>query len=313
MLKDDPNISRGNGVWGMFRRIRSTPSEGLPSLWKGQLVTTLHSLLFNLLQPQLHASLLLLAPNPIPLDMPLIALPHPAIPLGLQVASHLLTHLLLSPMELIRTRLIAMPASHASTPGPMAMFRTLISQEGGLATLYLHPNILIPAVLEHTIRPLLTLSIPLLLERQFGIAPEISPIMYSMGDLSLGMCSLLVILPIETVRRRLQLQRRGHDRGKGTKTVVKTRERDYVGVVEAIWRIVTEETGVRRKRVMSEKDEGGLFSGIRQLYRGVSLPSYHLGIRETDGGTSVWDRRERTLDGIRFGVGERKSWRNGIG
>jgi len=55
------------------------------------------------------------------------------------------------------------------------------------------------------------------------------------------------------------------------KSVVKLREKDYVGVVEAIWRIVTEETGVRRKRNMTEKEEGGVFSGIRQLYRGFGM------------------------------------------
>ena len=255
----------------MICRLRSSPSEGLPALWKGQLVTTLQSLLANVLQPQVHSLLLLITPNPIPLDIPLLALPSPAIPLGLQIASHLFTHLLLSPLELIRTRLIAMPLSHPSTPSSLSMLRRVISEEGGIAPLYLHPNILIPAILEHTLRPLITLSIPLFLERQLGISPELSPITYSVCDLSLGVGSLLVLLPIETVRRRLQLQSRGLGGGKKIKSVVKLRERDYVGVVEAIWRIVTEETGVRRKRVMSEKDEGGAFSGIRQLYRGVSV------------------------------------------
>lgn len=54
------------------------------------------------------------------------------------------------------------------------------------------------------------------------------------------------------------------------RTVVKVRETKYVGMVEAMWRIVTEETGVRRRRVMTEKDEGGVVGGLRQLYRGVS-------------------------------------------
>lgn len=54
------------------------------------------------------------------------------------------------------------------------------------------------------------------------------------------------------------------------KTVVKVRERDYVGIVEALWRIVTEETGVRRTRI-EKGEEGGWFAGVRQLYRGASL------------------------------------------
>jgi fusion and transport protein UGO1 len=150
------------------------------------------------------------------------------------------------------------------------MFKRLISEEGGFSALYFHPNILIPTLLEHTLRPILTLSIPLLLERQFSLTPESAPITYAAADLSLGLASLLVLLPIETVRKRLQLQTRGRGTGKKLKSIVKLRERDYVGVVEGVWRIVTEETGVRRKRTMTERDEGGVFSGIRQLYRGVS-------------------------------------------
>jgi fusion and transport protein UGO1 len=136
--------------------------------------------------------------------------------------------------------------------------------------------------LEHTIRPAITLSIPLILERQLNLTPESSPITYAAADLSLGLASLVVLLPIETIRKRLQLQTR-NGKGRG-KSIVKLRERDYVGVVEGIWRIVSEETGVRRKRTMSEKDEGGLFSGIRQLYRGVSLAD----IDSADEDSSEW-------------------------
>ena len=275
MLKDDPDVSRSNGVLGMLRRIRHTHSEGIPALWKSQLVTTLHSAISTILQPQLHTFLLVLLPSPsvLPPDVPLTAVPAPAIPLAMQVGSHLLTHLLLSPLEILRTRLIAMPLSHAETPSSVSMFRHMVDEEGGFSSIYFHPNLLIPAVLEHTLRPLLTLSIPLLLERRWGISPEFSPITYSMCDLTLGLASLLALLPIETVRKRLQLQVRGRRarEGKKFKTVVKIRERPYVGVVEAIWRIVTEETGVRRKRHMTERDEGGVFAGVRQLYRGVSF------------------------------------------
>jgi hypothetical protein len=253
----------------MIRRIRYTPSEGLPALWKSQIVTTLHSIFTNVLQPHVHSLLLTFAPDAPTFDIPLTALPNPALALGLQVASHLLTHLILSPMEVIRTRLIALPMSHPSTPSSVSLFRSMVDEEGGFSGMYFNSNLLIPSIFEHTVRPLLTLSIPLLLERQLGYSPEMSPITYSLCDLSLGLGSLLILLPIETVRKRLQIQARGN--GKRGKTIVRTRDRDYVGVVEAIWRIVSEETGVTRKRVMDEKDEGGLFSGIRQLYRGVGI------------------------------------------
>ncbi|WRT68851.1 uncharacterized protein IL334_005832 [Kwoniella shivajii] len=274
LLNDDPEISRGNGVWGMIRRIRYTSSEGLPGLWKSQLISTIHSFLSNILQPSIHSFLLVLIPSissPISLDISLTALPNPGIPLGLQVTSHLLTHLLLSPLELIRTRLIVMPTSHHSTPTSVTLFKKMIEEEGGFSTLYFNQILLFPSILEHSIRPLLTLSIPLLVERQFGISPDISPVLYSLADLSLGLGSLIILLPIETVRKRLQLQSRSAGGGKKLKSVVKLREKDYVGIVEAIWRILNEETGVRRKRKMTERDEGGWFSGVRQLYRGFGM------------------------------------------
>jgi len=252
----------------------------------------------SILQPQVHSALLLLTPSAMPaLDVPLAALPSPGVPLAVQVASHLLTHLLLSPLETIRTRLIVAP-SHASSPSSVGLFRTMVADEGGFQSLYFHPNVLLPAVLEHTLRPLLTLAVPLLLERQFGIAPELSPITYSLCDLSLGLSSLLVLLPIETVRRRLQLQRRGRAarEGKRLRSVVRLRDRDYVGVVEAMWRIMTEETGVRRKRVMTERDEGGWFAGVRQLYRGFGMAAtahltvFGLGLVSASlGGGPGWD------------------------
>ncbi|WVQ81607.1 hypothetical protein IAT38_003731 [Cryptococcus sp. DSM 104549] len=272
LLKDDPDVSGGNGVWGMIRRIRYTPSEGLPALWKTQLISTFHSLLSNILQPPIHSFLQILTPYPpLSLDTPLTAFPHPGLPLGIQVASHLITHMVLSPLEIIKTRLIVMPASHHSTPSSVRVFRDMVDNEGGFFTMYFHPNLFVPALLEHSIRPLVALASPLVIERVFGISPDVSPFYYSVADLALGLGALAVFLPIETVRRRLQLQSRAPGGGKRMKTVVKVRERDYVGVVEAMWRIVTEETGVRRRRTMSEKDEGGWFAGVRQLYRGFGM------------------------------------------
>lgn len=278
LLKDDPEISRSNGVWGMIRRIRATPHEGLPALWKGQLISTVHAVASTLLQPRVHNLVFSLFPSSatgssmaLPLDFPLTALPHPAVPLALQVASHALTQFLLSPLELVRTRLIAMPTSHPSTPSSLTILRRAIADEGGISGLYFASNVMLPALLEHTLRPLLTMSIPLILERGLGFSADLAPISYSLAALGMNVAALLVILPIETVRCRLQLQSRAPGGGKPFRSVVPLRERDYVGIVEAIWRIITEETAAPRKKRMTEREEGGWFSGVCQLYRGVSL------------------------------------------
>jgi fusion and transport protein UGO1 len=297
VLKTDVSPSGSSGVWGMMRRIRRTPSEGLPALWKGQLISTIHSLLSNNIQPIVHTFLLISLPPAVArvelnaeLDLPLTSHPHPALPLGLQVASHLVTHLFLSPLELIRTRLIVQPSSLPESKSSLSLLRDAVNRGGGFTGLYLHSHLIIPAILEHTLRPLLTLSIPLLIERQLNITPDISPVTYSMLDLGLGLASLLIILPIETVRKRMQLQDRAFiseeeaEKPRERKSIVRLRQRQYHGIVEAIWRIITEETTAppRKKRRSSrgvvvpagEGVKGGRFDGVRQLYRGVSLPCF---------------------------------------
>lgn len=260
----------------MIRRIRATPSEGLPALWKSQLVGTAHSVLYNVLQPRITSLVFALGPaitgnGPLPLDFPLTALPSPGIPLALQVASHAITSLILSPLELIQTRLIVWASAHPTTPSSVTILRRAIADEGGISGLYTASNLLIPAVMELTLRPLLTLSIPLVLERWLGVSPDLSPITYSLAELGLNIASLILILPIETVRRRLQLQSRAPGGGKHYRSVVRLRDRDYVGMVEAVWRIISEETSAPRKRKMTYTDEGGFFSGVGQLYRGFGM------------------------------------------
>lgn len=281
LIRDDVSPSGSTGVWGMMRRLRRTPSEGLPALWKGQLITTVHSLLSSTIQPTLHTFLLVLLPDSATevntsFQLPLASYPSPALPLGLHVASHLITHLFLSPLELIRTRLIIQPSSLATSQTSLSMAKSIVKEEGGISSLYLHPHLLIPSILEHTIRPLLTLSIPLFIERQLNISPDVSPITYSLLDLSFGLASLLVILPIETIRKRLQIQDRTAERAltkRQRRTIVRTRERDYVGVVEGLWRIASEETttpGKKRSDGLRESVQNTRIDGLKQLYRGVS-------------------------------------------
>ncbi|KAJ9106401.1 hypothetical protein QFC21_001547 [Naganishia friedmannii] len=299
VLKTDVSPSGTTGVWGMMRRIRRTPSEGLPALWKGQLITTIHSVLSNNIQPIVHTFLLISLPPAVArvelnaeLELPLTSHPHPALPLGLHVAAHLLTHVFLSPLELLKTRLIVQPSSLPESKSSLSLLRDAVNREGGFTGLYLHSHLIIPAILEHTLRPVLTLSIPLLIERQLNITPDVSPVTYSMLDLGLGLASLLVILPVETVRKRLQLQDRSFvdedededvlARKHQRKSIVRLRTKPYHGVVEAIWRIITEETtAVPRKRrrksrgaesvAVKEGAQGGRFDGVRQLYRGFGM------------------------------------------
>jgi fusion and transport protein UGO1 len=194
----------------------------------------------------------------------------------------------LSPLELLRTRLIVQPSSDGKSKSSIGLLKDAIAEEGGVSGLFANPQLLVPALLEHTLRPIFTLSIPLIIERKFGITPDSSPVTYSMLDLSLGLASLLIILPIETVRKRLQLQdrmsetevwQRGGKREK-RKSIVRIRKRAYRGVLDVIWTIMSEKRRSKQRRgSRTEQDtaadeykkQRAAFDGIKQLYRGVSL------------------------------------------
>lgn len=230
-------------------------------------------------------------------NLPLAYTPHPISTLSILLTSHLLTGLLLSPLDLCRTRLIAQStlSSHKKYTGPINSLQQILRSEGGWRTIYFHPNLLIPTILDYSFRPLFNLASPLIIERLFGLEVNGNPISYAVLELGINSLGLLITLPIETVRRRLQLQRRapwgmvpdstkkietpsnststssnvnnptnvaqlGINASKSSnliktvdydsrslRTCVEIRPEPYAGVVEAIYKILTEETSVSHK------------------------------------------------------------------
>jgi fusion and transport protein UGO1 len=184
----------------------------------------------------------------------------------------------------------------------------------------MHPHLLIPTLLDNALRPAVSLALPGLLASYLGlqISEDTNPVAWGIAELGSSFIGLLVTLPVETVRRRLQVQARGT--AKPIKGCVELRPAPYNGVVDALWHILTEERSdlpIRRrwKRRVSQakvkgeghtsneveeetegKEEYGLFrnSGIGQLYRGLGMRLCASGIvfllalfsggEESDGG-----------------------------
>jgi len=187
-------------------------------------------------------------------NLPIVHSPKPLVPLLLGVGSHLLTGLALSPLDLARTRLVAQSsqARHRKYTGPIDALRTIAREEGGVISgLFLHANLIVPAVLDCTIRPLVHLAAPLIIERALRISAIEHPVQYGLADLVLSSVGLLFVTPFETVRRRLQVQSRAatSSRTKAFKACVETRPEPYAGVVETVYRILTEETGSVPRRL----------------------------------------------------------------
>jgi fusion and transport protein UGO1 len=203
------------------------------------------------------------------------------------VASHMVTGFILSPLDLLRTRQIVHPRT--SSPSAFTHLAQIIREEGGLKAVYLDSRFLLPTLLDHSVRPLIALALPNLIQRHLGLRDAASnPLTFPLAEFAGACVGLLITLPIETIRRRLQVQ----SRSGRVETCVRVRPWPYFGVLDAQWRILTEERSAppRRRRRMKGKgrarevesiheEEGMLTStGLGQLFRGFGMGVGALGL-----------------------------------
>ncbi|KAG0004120.1 hypothetical protein BGZ79_010245 [Entomortierella chlamydospora] len=268
------------GVWQVNKALFYHPTEGWTSPFKGHNASWFYEMLHLFAQPSLEASL----NDAFGLyddTVPLVQMDSPGPNLATLVTSHLVTGFILSPLELVRTRLVVQ-SSDPKQRKYSSIFNCIstIIYEEGFTALWGGVNV-VPTILYHTISPLLTNSVPLIIERILGISPEDSPFSYEVAELCLEILDLLIRLPIETVRKRLQIQIQAKIPGKRYETVVETRKRPYAGFVDCVYRIIREEGGPRRKRRSKKhgEDEDNVEPtipwygawGVRGLYTGLGL------------------------------------------
>ncbi|KAF8980113.1 hypothetical protein BGZ46_004606 [Entomortierella lignicola] len=269
------------GIWQINKALFYHPTEGWSSPWKGQNASWLYEMLHLFAQPALETKLND-AFNLYDDTIPLAQLDNPGSNLATLVFSHLVTGFVLSPLELVRTRLVVQSSDprQRKYSGIFNCISTIIYEEGFTA-LWGGIN-LVPTILHHTITPLISNSIPLIIERVLNISPDDSPFTYEVAELCLEVLEILISLPIETVRKRLQIQIQAKIPGKRYETVVETRKRPYAGVIDCVYSIIREEGGARRKRrskkLAHDDDEDnepkipwyGAW-GVRGLYTGLGL------------------------------------------
>jgi fusion and transport protein UGO1 len=283
-------VSSSDGVWGMVKRVGRFNAEGWLALFKGLLTSCVNDILSTTLQPIVQNTLQSIL-TPSPSKSSSILLP---------VASHLLTGLILSPLDLVRTRLIVQSflPRHQSYTGPLDALSQILRDEGGLKGVYLHPHLLIPTILDNGLRPLVSLTLPPYIATSvLGLHGNVdsSPFAWALAELVATCAGLIIVMPFETIRRRLQVQARGV--AKPIKSCVESRPLPYNGVVDAFWHIVTEERSNlpeqwkgkgKEKDVVVMKESWWRRMGIEQLYRGfgmrlsASLLVFALGV--TNGG-----------------------------
>ncbi|KAG0199293.1 hypothetical protein BGX28_007422 [Mortierella sp. GBA30] len=278
------------GVWKAVTDLANHPTEGWMSLWKGQYTNWIYEMLHLFAQPTLEATL----NDTFDLyddTIPLVHLDHVGPNIATMVTSHLVVGFVLSPLELVRTRLIVQTANplQRKYSGMLNCFSTII-QEEGVSALWGGVN-LFPTLIYHTLTPLLRNSIPLIIDRVFNLSAADSPFLYSLAELGLNTIELLIRLPIETVRKRLQIQIQNQNQNSSTTgsvkryhTVVETRKGRYVGMVDCVYRIIKEEGGHHKRVSRTVRNPDGSTTtttvqqrpwysawGVRGLYTGLGM------------------------------------------
>ncbi|KAJ3046484.1 hypothetical protein HK097_000820, partial [Rhizophlyctis rosea] len=122
------------------------------------------------------------------------------------IGSHTLVGFLLSPLELVRTRLVLQTLTpyHRKYHGTYHCLSTLIAEEG-LLSLYLNRTTF-PTILYYTLESFFKISTSTIIEDLLGVSPEHQPLAYLAAEIFVNAIELSITLPLETIRRRLYAQ-----------------------------------------------------------------------------------------------------------
>ncbi|CAG8436696.1 6383_t:CDS:2 [Ambispora gerdemannii] len=261
------------GVWNTMQLLTKHKTEGFFSLWKGQLTNWIYEMSHLFVQSTIEG-VLNDAFDLYDDTIPLVYLDRVGPNIATLVASHVFAGVILSPLELVKTRLIVQTASplYKKYNGTFNCLRTIVAEEG-FTSLYWSHNLL-PSIVYHAISPLMECTIPLIIDRIFHISSADSPVLYGFVRLGLYTLKLLITLPLETVRKRLQCQIRSRTPGKRFETIVQTRQAPYLGIPDCIYRIILEE-GISQQYVPNQKRrrQRSWFDnyGIGSLYAGFEM------------------------------------------
>ncbi|KAJ3282715.1 hypothetical protein HDU79_009705 [Rhizoclosmatium sp. JEL0117] len=179
------------------------------------------------------------------------------------MASDVITGVLLSPLELVKTRIIVQTHNSANRKYTNS-FTALpqILREEGFGAVYARGK-LIPKILLETISTIDTHLIPLFLIRGCGLDPSYQPITYRAVRFGFGLVSTLLMLPLETVLLRMECQciPLPGQRIQRFDTTVPTDQVPYTDMRDCIRRVVVAKRKFLEKRGKKGSGMSGLFHG----------------------------------------------------
>lgn len=221
-----PTIYSG-GFWDMVRAVCKGP-EGWRALFKGTSTTFLLELMD--IAPTVQCLLARLAGLPsiacgvglairggggvAAAGAALALSPKPWHAWSCAVLSHVMVQMTLAPLDTLRTRTVAQltlkdQRKYPAHLGALTGLRTMAAEEGGWIQLWFSRYTFWPALLSCTVRFSTFLAIPILVDKILpydGAQPATTARV--LLSLALQASALLITLPMETVRRRMQVQPR---------------------------------------------------------------------------------------------------------
>jgi fusion and transport protein UGO1 len=180
--------------------------EGVFGVWKGTNSTFVYGVLLRTIETWLRSCFSALLDLPDPglftsgirlqgVGSPgILDSPNPALSVAVVVLAAGMAGFILSPIDMVRTRLILTPV----TRGPRALIPSLRALPG-----FTCPQKLAPITLLHSTLPsLITTSTRLFLKAWLKIDPVLTPASYSVSSFFVAIGDLIIRLPLETVLRR---------------------------------------------------------------------------------------------------------------
>lgn len=262
-----------------FEFLLSSAGNASPQL-AGQFTNWTYEMLSILVQPTLEGLLndLFCLPDD---SIPLVHLDDVAPNFATLMASHIITGIALSPIELIRTRLVVQASApqYKKYHGLLDGLQQFHSEEG-LSTVFT-PPILTSTILYHGLNCFFKSSPPIIISRMLGISSLDSPVLYALSELAFNTLELLFLLPVETIRRRMFVQPRPLLllNTRPFRPIVPLRPLPYSSLFGGFSSIIAEEGGLRsgrgrgfKGRIARDPSQGRPWwdgFGFKGLYRGI--------------------------------------------
>ncbi|KAJ3219874.1 hypothetical protein HK099_004554 [Clydaea vesicula] len=227
-----------NSVTEVMVTISKNKVEGFTALWKCQFVEWFLDMSNYLVNPTVEASIAeLLDINDDVIPLADLDTDRALINLTARVTGSIITGLLLSPLDIVKTRLIVQTSHpiHKTYKSTLDCFSKVVFSEDTTRTIF-------PTILYHSVANLMYHSKYLVISKILPLTT--SPILLALSQFTFDILNLVVTFPLDTVRKRLYAQYFDIYKGANQmETCVLINPIPYAGFFNCFSRIVIEEGG----------------------------------------------------------------------